>query len=193
MNALFVTGTDTNVGKTLISKLLVRHFKGEGYSAIRQKWIETGYKGNCKDKDILPFTFKFPASPHLASRLENRAIDPEKIKRYFKRLRKRYDFVVVEGIGGALVPYNRKRFVIDIARELKLPVIIVVANKLGAINHTLLTIEAIKMRKMKILGIVYNNRYKAANKTILKDNINIIEHLTGVTTLGVIPYIKGLR
>lgn len=207
MNAVFVTGTDTGVGKTVVTGLLARYLLGKGYNAVTQKWIETGAKGFSRDirrhlkimgkkesdiKDYLdaisPYVFKFASSPHLAAALVKKAIDPQKIKKSFRLLGKKFDYIIVEGTGGALVPYNKKKLVIDIARELKLPVIIVVGNRLGAINQTLLTVEAIKRRGMKILGLVFNNTSKSGNKKILSDNIRIIKKLTGVRVIASLPY-----
>lgn len=198
MKAIFITGTDTGVGKTVITGLLGRYLLDKGYNVITQKWIQTGSRGFPKDIDlhlrlmgkkrrdikdylsfVCPYTFRFASSPHLAANLERRKISAERIKKSFRFLQKRHDFVIVEGIGGALVPFNKKRLVIDIAKELKLPVLIVAENKLGAINHTLLTVEAIGKRGIKILGIIFNNKCKKANKKILKDNIRIITKLTG--------------
>lgn len=196
MNGIFVTGTDTSVGKTVVSDLLRRYLKDKGYRVVKQKWIETGRDSVLQHMDFHltnPFIFKFPSSPHLAARLEGKRINANKIKKSFKTLSKRFDFVIVEGIGGALVPISEKRLVIDIAKELKLPVLIVVGNKLGAINHTLLTVEAIRKRKMKIRGLIFNNRFKGGNKLILKDNVKIIEKLTNVKALGVLPCAENRR
>lgn len=209
MKAVFVTGTDTGAGKTVVSGLLGRFLLEKGYRVITQKWIQTGSGNFPKDinshlklmkmprhniKEYLsymfPYTFKFASSPHLAASLEKRTISIKKIKKCFKFLQKGFDFVIVEGAGGALVPFNRKRLIIDIARELNLPVLIVASNKLGAINHTLLTIEAIKRRGMKIIGIIFNNRYRKVSKIILKDNAKIVAKLTGEKILGTLPYIK---
>ncbi|MBL7068375.1 MAG: dethiobiotin synthase [Candidatus Omnitrophica bacterium] len=194
MRGIFVTGTDTGVGKTVVTGLLARYLSDGGYSVITQKWIETGSKGFSKDidmhlklmgkrrkdiKDFLPhvspYVFKFASSPHLAAKLERERINKDKIKKSFRVLQKRHDFVIVEGVGGALVPYNEKRLVIDIAKELKLPVIVVAENRLGAINHTLLTIEAIKARKMKVVGVIFNDWRGKTDRKILKDNIRIIK------------------
>jgi len=190
MRAIFVTGTDTSVGKTVVSDSLRRYLKDRGYRVVKQKWIETGRHSVLRHTDFHltnPYIFKFPSSPHLAARLENKKISADKIKKSFRALSKRFDFVIVEGIGGALVPISQKALVIDIAKELNLPVLIVVGNKLGAINHTLLTVEAIRKRNMKIAGMIFNNRFKGGNKLILKDNVKIIEKLTGVKALGVLP------
>lgn len=209
VKGIFVTGTDTNVGKSIVCGLLGRYLIDQGYNVITQKWVETGCKSSSNDlkchlrlmkrgrKDIdglmryrSPYTFSLASSPHLASCQEKRSISKNKIKNSFRYLAKRFDIVITEGAGGALVPFNKRDFLIDIAKELKLPVLIVVANRLGAINHTLLTIEAIKSRKMKIKGIIFNNQSKKTSKIILKDNPRIVKTLTGQKILGILPYSK---
>lgn len=207
MKAVLITATDTSAGKTVVCGLLARYLLNKDYRVVTQKWIQTGTtdpptdiaahlelmgKTNADIKnyltDMTPYTFKLPASPHLAAALEKRKINAEKIKNSFQRLSCNFDFVIVEGTGGALVPFNKKSLVIDIAKELNLPAIIVVKNKLGAINHTLLTIEAIKSRGMKILGIIFNNQFEEKNKAILVDNPKIIRKLSGEKTLGTLPW-----
>ena len=190
MKAVFITGTDTGVGKTTVTGLLGRFLLDMGRRAITQKWIETGSNKFPKDIAREPYTFKFPASPHLAAKLERRKIKKDRIKKSFLFLKDRFDFVIVEGIGGALVPFNGKDLVIDIAKEINIPVLLVVANKLGCINHTLLTIEAIKRRGMKITGIIFNNNKKLGRKEdiISKDNPRIIKKLTGEKVLGILPF-----
>ncbi len=133
-----------------------------------------------------------PASPHLASRAEGKSISSLKIIKAFKSLSNKFDFVLVEGVGGALVPYDQGHLVIDIVKDLSLPVLVVAQNKLGAINHTLLTIEALRARKLKILGIVFNN-VKGENKRILNDNPRIIKALSKDKVIGALPWISGLR
>ncbi len=210
MRGIFVTGTDTGVGKTIVTGLLAKFLNDKGYRVITQKWVETGSIGFSKDvslhlkladkrkkefknylSDISPYTFKFPSSPHLASSLERRKISTERIKKSFGSLQKTFDFVMVEGIGGALVPLNRRKLVIDVAKELNLPALVVVGNKLGAINHTLLTIEALKARKMRIVGVVFNNlNDNKENNIILKDNPKIIEVISGQKSSGSLLWTK---
>ncbi|MEE9500322.1 MAG: dethiobiotin synthase [Candidatus Omnitrophota bacterium] len=208
MSAVFITGTDTGVGKTIVAGLLGRFLLNNGHRAITQKWIQTGSDKFPEDiarhlelmkkkkRDISdylpymsPYTFKFPASGHLAARLEKKRVNKDRIKRSFLFLKDRFDFVIVEGMGGALVPFNRRGLVIDIAKELNIPVLLVVANKLGCINHSLLTIEAIKRRGMKIVGIVFNNNQFGRKEDIIsKDNPRIIKKLTGEKILGILPF-----
>ena len=207
MKAVFITATDTEAGKTVVCGLLGRFLLEKGYNVITQKWIQTGSPGFTPDimthlklmkkkkKDIekylpymAPYTFKLPASAHLAARSENKIVNAAKIKNCLRTLTKQFDYVIAEGIGGALVPFNKKKCVIDIAKDLDLPVIIVAKNKLGAINHTLLTIEALESRKMKILGIIFNGSPGKEKKIILEDNPKIIRTLTGEKLLGNLPW-----
>ena len=211
MKAVFICGTDTGVGKTYIAGKLFKKLLGQGLNVVTQKWVQTGSTGFSPDiaqhlriagkskkyvKDILPlvnpYSFKFASSPHLAARLEKKKIDVKKIKSAFKKLSKKFDLVIVEGVGGALVPVNEKTLVIDIVKQLKIPVIVVAANKLGMINHTLLTVEALRKRRMKILGIVFNNMGKKDDKRILNDNIRIVRKITGINVETVERH-AGLR
>lgn len=206
MRALFVTGTDTGVGKTVITGCLARYLFRKGYNVITQKWIQTGCNQNFPSdikvhlkimnhnlNDIkrylpyvAPYVFNKAFSPHLASKMANKRISINKIMQSFKILSRRFDFVIVEGLGGVLVPLNEKRLVIDIVQQLDLSVLVVIGNKLGAINHTLLSIEALTLRKIKILGLVFNN-LKRENKRILRDNPRIIKSLTKQRIFGVLP------
>lgn len=207
MKAIFVTGTDTGVGKTLICGYLARFLQEKGYKVITQKWIQTGamtnfssdinlhlkimgkHKNHIKDylDLVCPYKFRLAGSPHLASKIENKRINPRKIIQSFRLLSEWFDFVIVEGIGGLLVPFNKKHLVIDMIKDLKLPILIVAQNKLGAINHTLLTIEALKKRKLNILGIVFNNP-KKENKIILRDNPQIVKAISKEKIFGVLPW-----
>ncbi len=212
MKGIFVTGTDTGVGKTIVTGLLADLLSNQGYNCITQKWVETGSKSFSKDikshfklmkknekcflphlSFIAPYVFKFSSSPHLAAGLENKIIRIDKIEKSYKYLAGKFEFVIVEGAGGVLVPINKKTFLIDIVKKLRLGVVVVAGNKLGAINHTLLTIEALKLRKIKILGIVFNNFLKGEDDLILKDNIKIIKELSKENVLGVLPFTKDIE
>jgi len=207
LNSLFITGTDTEIGKTVVTGLLFDYLRKAGYSVITQKWIQTGSVGFPLDvadhlkiagmsksetegelDDICPFQFSLPASPHLAAARENTTINPDKIVKSFNKLSDNYDCVLAEGIGGALVPMNEKRLVIDIAETLHLPVLIVALNKLGALNHTLLTIEAIRRRNLPVAGVIFNNIIPDTNPVIIEDNPEIIRRFTGENILGTLPY-----
>lgn len=210
MKAIFVTGTDTGVGKTVVTGLLGRYFLERGYNIATQKWVQSGRTPSGGDIDahlkfmkkgrdyikgylrhMRPYSFKFPSSPHLASSLEGRRINANRIKKSFGALSKRFNFVIVEGIGGALVPFNNKGLIVDIAKDLRLPVLIVVGNRLGAINHTLLTVEAMKARGMRIIGAVFNEQAGSTEEVILADNIAIVRRFTGIKVLGALPRLKA--
>ena len=207
MRGIFVTGTDTGVGKTIVAGLSARYAAERGYGVITQKWIQTGSKGFPEDIDthlrlmcrqrgdikdhlarVCSYNLRHPSSPHLAAGLEKTRIDGRKIKRDYAFLSERYELIIAEGIGGALVPYGGKSLVIDIAVDLKMRVLIVAGNRLGSVNHTILTVEALKRRKAEIAGIVFNDTSGKEDKNILKDNPAIVGRLTGVPILGVLPY-----
>ena len=128
-------------------------------------------------------------SPNQA-RLEKKQIRASKIIQSFELLSKEFDYIVVEGIGGALVPFNTRRLVIDIASDLDLPVLIVAQNKLGAINHTVLTIEAVQKRGMRIVGVIFNGQCEKDDEIILKDNPEIVRLLTNTKILGSLSWLE---
>ncbi len=210
MRGIFVCGIDTAVGKTMVCGFLAKYLQEKGYDAVTQKWIQTGSAKDTltdidvhlrltgKDKEsikeffpyLCPYIFKAPCSPHLAAKMENKRISAGKIINSYNSLSKRFDFVIVEGIGGVLVPFNKKQLVIDIVGRLGLSVLVVVQNRLGAINHTLLTIEALKKRKLKILGLLFNNA-KQCDSFILKDNPEIIKAITQERVFGTLPWVDN--
>ena len=110
------------------------------------------------------------------------------LKRSLRILSQRFDFVIVEGVGGILVPFNKNSLIIDIVKDAGLPVLLVTQNKLGTINHILLTVEALKQRKMRILGILFNNCTKE-DKRILEDNPRIVKLFSREEVFGVLPRI----
>ncbi len=206
-NAIFITGTDTAVGKTVITGLLGRFLIDRGMDVVTQKWVQTGSSrfagditrhmelmGMSEEKmreyrsHMEPYVLKFASSPHLAASLEGARIDPARIEDSFLRLKERFDLVLVEGSGGLMVPVNEEKFIVDIAAKLGMKVLIVSSNKLGAINQTLLTAEALKRRNVSILGIVFNRLSDETEEVILRDNMDIIARLTGEEVLGELKY-----
>ena len=205
MKGIFVTGTDTGSGKTIVTGLLARYLLENGFNVITQKWVQTGCsdftstdvglhlkimgrgKKDIKDylNHVLPYMFKTASSPHLACSIENKRIDAGKIIKSYRILSGEFDFVITEGTGGVLAPLNKEKLLIDIVKELDLAVLIVAQNKLGAINHTLLTIEALRKRRIKILGIVFNNP-RPGNRIVFKDNPMIVKALSRERIFGVL-------
>lgn len=211
--AIFVAGTDTGVGKTIITGLLARYFVRKGLRTVTQKWVQTGCPGG-RSSDLfahirlmgksdgefapylrymMPYCFSYPASPHLAARSEHKKISPAKILGSLTRLKEDFDVVIVEGSGGLMVPVDDKYTMIDILKRSGLPVLIVAENRLGAVNQTILTIEALKRRNIGIIGVVFNQVRKGERKAILDDNPAIVERLTDVCNLGILRSRKNVE
>ena len=198
MPGLFITGTDTGCGKTYVTALLAKHFISQGFDVGVMKPIACGprkdndavyLKKNLKLNDSLklinPIHLKLPLAPYTASRLLLMTININKIFSAYKKLQKRHDLVLVEGVGGVLVPIKREYFVADLIKDMDLPTIIVARAGLGTINHTLLTIEALKRRKIEILGIIMNG-YRGKDVSE-KTNAKTIEKLSGIPVLAKLP------
>lgn len=175
--AIFITGIDTDAGKTYATASYARLLENGGYGVVTQKFIQTGCVGRSEDIDrhrellgtgelpedrehlTAPVIFTYPASAQLAARIDGREIDLEVIDAARKRLEDRYDIVLVEGAGGLMVPITDDYFAIDYAAERNLPVILVTNSRLGSINHTVLSLEAIKNRGMKLHSVLYNTYF----------------------------------
>ena len=169
----FITGTDTNIGKTVVSSILVNKLNANYW-----KPIQCGKENGLMDSDLIKkvlriddsriikekFFLKAPISPNLASNIEKKKISTNHFKIGFYKEKKP---LIVEGAGGIMVPINKKEFVVDIIRIIKLPVILVASTKLGTINHTLLSIESLHNRRLKIFGIIFvGDDNKETMKTI---------------------------
>lgn len=207
MRAVFITGTDTGVGKTIVTGLLARYLREQGQQVITQKWVQTGTHDFPSDipthqelmgierkafqayeADMNPYALELAASPHLAAAHEHVRIDTRKIVASFRRLSREFDAVVVEGAGGILVPLNKKKLFIDVVEALALPVVVVAANKLGAINHTLLTVEALRRRGITVLGVVFNTLDQQQDEIVLCDNPRIVQTFARTAILGQLPW-----
>ncbi len=167
MNA-FITGTDTGVGKTYVTARLIRHLRAQGLDTVGFKPICCGSR---EDAEILraaaddalelnevnPVWLRTPAAPYTAAMIENRAVDLALIRETFAALRARYSSVLVEGVGGWLVPIERDYAVADLAKEMGLPVVVIVKNRLGALNHAALTVQHVRGGGLECAGIVMND------------------------------------
>ena len=188
----FITGTDTGVGKTYITKLLVESLRAEGKYAVGFKPISCGDRedavilaaasGNLSLDEVNPLHFSSAVAPHVAALLENKTIDPAQILASYQAISEIYDPVIVEGAGGWEVPITENYFVSDLAKDLNLPVILVAANRLGALNHILLTLAAIQAKGLKCAGIILNHLEDEMDTPMIT-NKGIIESLTQVPLL----------
>ncbi len=163
----FVTGTDTSVGKTYVTALLARSLRQTGLDTVALKPACCGSREDveilgkaCDDvllpDEINPWWFQAPAAPLVAARLENREIDFAALETWFLKLRGQYRSLLIEGAGGWLVPLAPGKSVADLAVLFNLPVLVVVANRLGCLNHTLLTVESIRAHGLQCAGLVLN-------------------------------------
>ena len=186
--AFFVTGTDTDVGKTYVACKLIQDYVAQGYKVVGMKPVAAGGElvdGKWLNDDVLkletasnvkapreltnPYSFKEAIAPHIAAEKAGVEIKIDVIQQAFKRLADMADIVIVEGAGGFLVPINDKESMADLAVALNIPVILVVGMKLGCINHTLLTAEAIQARNLTLHGWVANQT--EAKMPFLDENI----------------------
>jgi dethiobiotin synthetase len=174
--AFFITGTDTDVGKTHVACALIRQYVAQGLKVIGMKPVAAGCElvdGVWMNEDVQkltaasnveaplalvnPYCFNEPVAPHLAAEKAGIEISIEKIVEAYHQLAKMADVVIVEGAGGFLVPLNAQESLADLADALAIPVVLVVGMKLGCINHSLLTVEAIKARHLNLHGWVANH------------------------------------
>ncbi|MFH1782990.1 MAG: dethiobiotin synthase [Candidatus Omnitrophota bacterium] len=199
MKGYFITGTDTEVGKTEVSRALADFYRKKSLKVGTMKPIASGVSGVYEDAMILkgvnPVSLKLPLAPMVAARLEKKKIDLEKVWKSFKELKKLNDIVIVEGIGGLMVPICKQGkkvfYVLDMIKKMKLPVIIVSRPNLGTINHTVMTVDILKRSKVKIAGIIFNYTRPIKRDISIKTNPGIIEELTGIKVLGVMHYSKS--
>ncbi|PIE78031.1 MAG: dethiobiotin synthase, partial [Candidatus Delongbacteria bacterium] len=175
MKKYFVSGIDTDVGKTYVTGILLKYLKSVNCNSLSIKPIQTGCKGISEDillhrkiskselttfdEDLTtsPYVFKFPASPHLSSELEKIKIDSTHIEKSINKVAKSYDITLIEGAGGLFVPFFDTYTTIDFLKSNRdIGVILVTTPKLGSINHTLLSLYTLKNENIKIEGIIYN-------------------------------------
>jgi dethiobiotin synthase len=214
MRGLFVTGTGTDAGKTVTAAGFLRLLRERGLDAVPMKPVQTGARrdadGTFSAPDLevslnaaglsptpaergrmAPFLYEPPCSPHLAARLYGRPIDPGAILDAAEWLSSRHDALVVEGAGGVLVPIGEHLTMADLMARLALPVVLVSPGGLGAINHALLSIEAIRSRGLRLLGVVMTETRPVpeVSRYIHEDNARTIAEAGRTTILARIPYL----
>ena len=207
--AYFITATDTNAGKTRITTGLARALRGMGIDAGVMKPVETGCEvgdgalvpvdaialkeaaGSVDPLDLInPYRFAPPLAPSIASRMAGMDISLSRIGECFQEIAGRHAVTLVEGVGGLLAPLTEKETIADLILYLGIPAIIVVPNRLGAINHTALTVESAKKRGICIKGVVLNNITPPSDDPARKYNLGEIERNTGVRVLAEPPFME---
>jgi dethiobiotin synthetase len=207
MTSLFVTGTDTGVGKTQISSALINLLKQRGQRVAGMKPIASGCymtPDGLRNDDALvlnqqanvqlnydvinPYAFEPPIAPHIAAKRVGGEIDATVIHRQFHQIQKKADSVVVEGAGGWFVPINNNLTMADVAIRLGLPVVLVVGVQLGCISHALLTVEAIKCSGLPFYGWVANNIVENTESDAIVESL---KERIPVPCLGVVPVLSA--
>ncbi|MFC0557566.1 dethiobiotin synthase [Halalkalibacter alkalisediminis] len=207
MKGVFVTGTDTGVGKTIISsgiaavlkekKIDVGVFKPLLSGISRHdpesdtSLLKTMSQTTLSIQDITPFEFEKPLAPFVAGKLEGKVIRIEEVLQHWDTIRRKHEFFIVEGAGGISVPLGKNFLVSDLIKALKLPMIIVARPNLGTINHTYLTVKYASSLGLKIAGIVINGLSEHPDLSE-ETNPEMIEQLCGIPILGITPRLTNL-
>ena len=191
MSVLFISGIDTDIGKTYATGMIAKALMQQGIDVITQKLVQTGVAINLDSgemgiaDDILthrqlmnlplqpcdlnfttcPYRYEKPASPHLSATLANETLNPEIITKSTQQLQQSYDVVLLEGAGGLLVPITEQLLTLDYIAAQGYPVVLVTSGRLGSINHTLLSLEAIKVRGLSVHSVIYNHIHDNAAQT----------------------------
>ena len=201
MQGLFITGTDTGVGKTEVTAAIARRWRREGRSFAVCKPVATGAvaddtrrlglaAGDADLAAITPFVFAEPAAPPVAARLAGRTLTLEELSGAVERRKQGVEAVLVEGVGGLLCPLTDTETVADLVGRLDLAMVVVARRGLGTLNHTLLTLEIARRRGLRVRGVVVNETSpvtSAAERT----NVEELSRRLFVPVLAVIPYREG--
>jgi dethiobiotin synthetase len=190
MPTLCFCGIDTGIGKSVATGLTARYLLEQDKPVITQKLVQTGCSG--RPEDIVthrrlmetgwleedeqgltcPYCFSFPGSPHLAARLAGKTIDPVKIGAATRQLEKKYHWTLLEGAGGLLVPFNDDLTQLDYLASQHCPLVLVTSSRLGSINHTLMSLEILQTRKLRLAGLVYN-LFAGGPDEIVRDSLRL--------------------
>ena len=201
MHGLFITGTDTAVGKTHVATALLRSLTGAGLRAVGMKPVAAGFEpGQALNADVAalalagnvdapiedrnPYAFAAPVAPHLAAEANGARIELASIEAAGRRLMARADALIVEGAGGALVPLDARHDMLDIAARLDLPVLLVVGMRLGCLNHALLSVLAIRRRGLALSGWIANGLPPAM--PLADRNILALEERLGAPPIAIV-------
>jgi dethiobiotin synthetase len=204
---IFITGTDTGVGKTYVASGIAASLRDHGVNVGVMKPAETGCRirsgdliptdairlaraAGARDQLALinPYRFRKPLAPLVAAELEGDNIKASRIINAYRTLLRRHDFMIIEGAGGIMVPLSRNYLYLDLAQTIGLPVVVVARPGLGTINHTLLTVAALKERDISIAGVVINYTDKRRPGPAEETSPRVIEKISRVAVLGIVPY-----
>lgn len=205
MSVLFISGIDTDIGKTYATGMIAKALMQQGIKVITQKLVQTGVAINSDTGDMniaddiiihrqlmnlplqpcdldfttCPYRYEKPASPHLSAALAEDILNPNLITAATKALQADYEVVLLEGAGGLMVPITEQLLTLDYIAEAGYPVILVTSGRLGSINHTLLSLQAIKSRGLKVHSVIYNHIHDDSDNTdaeIAQSTIDFLQH-----------------
>jgi len=205
---VFITATDTGVGKTVVTAALAVALRRGGYAVGVMKPIETGVPLSADTRsdavrlrtaarssdtltEVRPYVFRLPLAPLEAARLEKRRVTLQAIMRAFSILRQRHEVLLVEGVGGLYVPVTASCDISNIIYRMKLPAIVIGRVSLGGFNHALLTLEALRRRNIPILALVLNRTVAVKTATARlqeSSTLRLLRQLAGVPVIGPLPY-----
>lgn len=189
----FVSGIDTGIGKTFVTGYLAKIWREQGQHVITQKLVQTGNTEISEDiqqhrqimghgwfaedhsKLTMPEIFSYPASPHLAAQIDQRTLNLDKIEQATQQLSALYEVVLLEGAGGLMVPLTQTLLTIDYIQQHHYPIILVSSGRLGSINHTLLSLEAIQQRGLDLFAVAYNLNDESQDPIISKDSADYLK------------------
>jgi dethiobiotin synthetase len=206
MRGLFVTATDTGVGKTEVACALLAAARARGLDAVGMKPAQSGVlPGEPSDAERLreacgaiepleamcPYSFAAPLAPAVAARVEGTEVSFARVLEAARALAARHAAIVVEGAGGLLVPLTEREAYADLARALGLPVLVVARAGLGTVNHTALTVEALRARALAVAGIVLN-RTAPVDDPSVPHNAAEIARLTGILPVATLPFVGDI-
>ena len=201
----FITGTDTDVGKTVVTAALLKLLKAKGYQVAAAKPFESGGSSDSHwlhreaeqpdawHKLAFPYRLKAAMAPDLAAQKEGVLLSTKLAITGLHQLQSMADILLVEGAGGVLVPIRKHIMVADFAAELGFPVLVVARLTLGTINHTLLTLEALRHRGCQVAGVIFSQTESGALNEVQKNNPRVIAELGRVSVLGHLPYLPKAR
>lgn len=204
MDGVFITGTDTGVGKTIVAAALLAALRARGVDAAPMKPVQTGADGHADDlafslataamtpseselASMRPYAFPPACSPHLAARLAGESVSISRVMDCAARLGRGRQAVVVEGAGGVLVPLNERETMLDLMAGLALPVVVVARPGLGTLNHTLLTTRVLREAGLRVEGALLNEGVGGAWGAIEEDNLQTLKRLSGVPFVARFP------
>lgn len=206
---IFITGTDTDIGKTFITAGLAATMQSLGYSTCVYKPVQSGAivkSGFMQAPDLTfvksidpyikthaSYMLKEPTAPLVAAELENIEIDKLTIKKDYDALSKEHDCTIVEGAGGLMVPIAPNFMVVDMIKMLNLPVVIVARPDLGTVNHTILTINQAAENGIKVRGVIINNFPEYTNDISIKSGPRLIEEYSDAKILGIVKHFDNIN